>query len=110
MRRRLPSDAAIARTIPINKNLKQDYQIQPYENLTEILEKANSFRVTDCICRKERIIAGNPCDHSLEVCLGFSKEERAYDYFSRGGRIISKDEAFKLIAQTEEEGLIHNVF
>ena len=29
---------AIARTIPINTNLKQDYQIQPYENLTEMLE------------------------------------------------------------------------
>jgi electron transport complex protein RnfB len=101
---------AIARTIPINTNLKQDFQIQPYENLTEMLENANSFRVTDCICRKERIIAGNSCDHSLEVCLGFSKEEGAYDYFSRGGRIISKGEAFKVIAQAEEEGLIHNVF
>jgi NAD-dependent dihydropyrimidine dehydrogenase PreA subunit len=103
-------EPAIARTIPINTNLKPDFQIQPYENLTEMLENANSFRVIDCICRKERAITGNPCDHSLKVCLSFSKEEGAYDYFSRGGRIISKDQAFKVIAQTEEEGLIHNVF
>ena len=103
-------EPAIARTIPINTNLKQDFQIQPYENIAEMLENANSFRVNDCICRKERVIAGNPCDHSLEVCLSFSEEEGAYDYFSRSGRIISKDEAFKVIAQAEEEGLIHNVF
>ncbi len=101
---------AIARTIPINTNLKQDYKIQPYENLPRMLERANSFRVMDCICRKERKIAGHHCDHSLEVCLGFSGEEGAYDYFSRSGRIISKEEAFKVIAQAEEEGLIHNVF
>ncbi len=101
---------AIARTIPINTNLKQDYQVQPYENLSGMLDQANSFRVMDCICRKERSISGNPCDHSLEVCLGFSKEEGAYDYFSRSGRIISKKEAFKIVAQAEEEGLIHNVF
>ena len=103
-------EPAIGRTIPINTNLKQDTQIRPYEDLTKMLETAKSFRVIDCICRKERAIAGEPCDHSIEVCLSFSKEEGAYDYFSRGGRIISKDEAFKLIAQTEEEGLIHNVF
>lgn len=101
---------AIGRTIPINTNLKQDTQIQPYENLTKMLETAKSFKVIDCICRKERAIAGEPCDHSLEVCLSFSKEEGAYDYFTRGGRIISKEEAFSLIAMTEEEGLIHNVF
>ena len=101
---------AIARTIPINANLKQDYQIQPYENLTEMLENANSFRVMDCICRKERMIADKSCNHTLEVCLGFSKEEGAYDYFCRSGRIISKAEAFKVIEQSEKEGLIHNVF
>jgi len=103
-------EPALARTIPINKNLKQDYQIQPYENLTEMLEEAKSFRVLDCICRKEQSIMGKPCEHTLEVCLSFSKEEGAYDYFSRGGRIISKQEAFKIIDQTENEGLIHNVF
>jgi len=30
-------EPAIARTIPINTNLKQDSQIQPYENLAEML-------------------------------------------------------------------------
>lgn len=64
----------------------------------------------DCICPKEKEIAGDPCDYSMEVCLGFSKEEGAYDYFSRGGRIILKEEALKLISKTEAEGLIHNVF
>ena len=101
---------AIARTIPINANLKQDYKIQPYENLTRMLEKANSFRVMECICRKERSISGHDCDHALERCLSFSGEEGAYDYFSRSGRIISKEEAFNIIAQAEKEGLIHNVF
>ena len=101
---------AVARTIPINMNLKKDYQIQPYENLAGMLENAKSFRVMDCVCRKEKEILGEPCEHSLEVCLSFSKEDGAYDYFSRGGRIISKDEAFNVIAKAEEEGLIHNVF
>lgn len=101
---------AIARTIPVKMNIKQDCHVQPYEDLVLMLENARSFMVLDCICRKERRLSGNPCGHSLEVCLNFSKEEDAYNYFARGGRIISKDEAFKIIAQAEDEGLIHNVF
>jgi electron transport complex protein RnfB len=101
---------ALARTVPININIETKSQIQRYEDIRLLIENAKSFQVMECICRQERAIAGEPCNHMLEACLTFSTEEGAYDYFSRGGRIISKDEALKVFEDTEKDGLVHSVF
>ena len=39
-----------------------------------------------------------------------SEEENAFDYFNLAGTIISRDEAFKLLNQVEEDGLVHTTF
>jgi Fe-S-cluster-containing hydrogenase component 2 len=101
---------AVARTVPINTKIEAETQIQPYEDVRNMIERSKSFRVIECICRKERALEGHACDHTLENCLNFSTEENAYDYFSIGGRIISKEEALKVLEKAGEEGLVHNAF
>lgn len=98
---------AFTRVIPINARISADLQVQRYEDIYRMMEGAKSFRLQECICRKERALAGHGCKHSLEVCLSFSREEGAYDEFLLAGRIISKEEAFKVIKNAEEEGLVH---
>jgi Na+-translocating ferredoxin:NAD+ oxidoreductase subunit B len=98
----------ILRTVPINAQIEDSAKIEPYENVRKIIEKAKSFKVLDCTCRKERAIEGHACDHTLENCLGFSMEENAYDYFLLGGRIITKEEALKVLDEAAAEGLVHN--
>ncbi len=98
---------AYFRVIPVNVKIETKLQIHLYEDLHRMIDQAKSFRVRECICRKQRTLQGNACKHTTETCLSFSQEEGAYDYFSSGGRVISKEEAFKVLSESEKEGLVH---
>ena len=99
----------VLRTVPVNAQIEAGTRVQRYEDVRQIVEKAKSFLVQDCQCRKERKILGHGCDHTIENCLQFSMHENAYDYFRLNGRIISKEETLRILEQVEEEGLVHNV-
>jgi ferredoxin len=62
--------------------------------------------VRDCICRVQKDLIGEGCHHPKEVCLTFSPHENAYDN-TPATRPISKTEAFEILAQAREAGLIH---
>ena len=97
---------SLARVIPVNAQISGQHQVYPYEDLRQIMDKAKSFQLMDCICRKEQAIQGRPCTHTLENCLAFSEHEGAFDKYTRG-RLISRDEAVAVLAESEEEGLVH---
>lgn len=97
---------SLMRVIPLNIQIDAEHQVHPYEDLRKIMEKAKSFQVVECICRKEQALQGNPCKHSVEVCLGFSNHEGAFDAYPRGRR-ISREEALEVLAKADEEGLVH---
>jgi electron transport complex protein RnfB len=97
---------AVARVVPVSKEVKQDLHVHRYEDIRLMIEEAKSFQLMECICRKERALEGRRCNHALERCLGMSNEENAFDRFPRG-RIISKEEALQVLAAAEEEGLVH---
>jgi len=100
----------LTRVVPINTGIKADLQVLQHEDVRQIIEKAKSFRVQDCICRREQALLGNRCEYTLKNCLQYSMEEGAYDYFKLDGDIISKEEALILIDETEKEGLVHNTY
>ena len=100
----------LTRVIPVNTGIKADLQILQYEDVRQIIEKAKSLRVQDCICRREKGLLGNRCEHTLKNCLQYSMEEGAYDYFNLDGDVITKEEALKIIDETEKEGLVHNTY
>jgi len=100
----------LTRVIPVNQNLKTDLDILGHEDVRQIINRAKSFRVQDCICRREQGLLGQRCDHSLHTCLQYSMEEGAYDEFNLDGDIISREEALRLIDATEKEGLVHNTY
>ena len=98
---------AIARVVPVQKSLPSRAQVLRWENVAELISRARSFRVMECICRKEQAALGRPCSHPLETCLAFSPEENAYDEFPSWGRSITREEALAILAQAEQEGLVH---
>jgi len=100
-------EPALTRVIPINAKIDAQLQVHLYEDLHRIIDQSKSFKVQDCICRKERALQGHACKHKLESCLSISPEEGAFDYFHLAGRIISKEEAFKVLSDAEKEGLVH---
>ena len=97
---------AAARVVPISRDVGADLLVHRHEDIRRMLEEAKSFRVMDCICRKEQELEGHPCKYPVEVCLSFSNEEEAFEKDPRG-RVVSREEAFAVLDKAEEEGLVH---
>jgi electron transport complex protein RnfB len=97
---------AAARVVPISKDVGADLLVHRHDDVRGMIEEAKSFKVLDCICRKEQALEGHPCKHTVEVCLAFSNEEEAFEKDPLG-RVISQAEAFAVLDKAEEEGLVH---
>jgi len=94
------------RVIPVEREIQDSTEIQPYEKVSEIIETSTRFAVADCICRKEAQMLGKGCDKPLESCMTFGLAA-AY-YIDNGlGREISKQDARDILLKTEESGLVH---
>jgi NAD-dependent dihydropyrimidine dehydrogenase PreA subunit/predicted RNA-binding protein YlqC (UPF0109 family) len=101
------TEPGLARVVPVQQTIDGRTTVLAFEDTRKMIEGARSFRVMDCICRKEKALVGEPCSHTLEACLTFSNNENAYDDSHLGGRIITKEEALAVLDAAEEEGLVH---
>jgi ferredoxin len=98
---------ALHRVIPVEKVIPVKIDIHPYERASEMIESAQAWGVRECICRKQQQLLGKPCTHQLETCIVFSKTKNAFDR-STVDRAITKEEALKILQETEEAGLVHS--
>jgi electron transport complex protein RnfB len=96
-------EPALHRVIPAQKAVKSEL-ILPYDDVKAILLKAKTFRLNDCICRKQTSLIGRKCDFPLRTCLGFSSIEG-----SPSENAITKEEALTFLDKAEEMGLVHTV-
>jgi electron transport complex protein RnfB len=95
------------RVIPVERAIPFEPEIFPYQRASDLLEGAKSWGVRDCICRVQQRLVGKGCDHPVEVCLVFAPVERAFEH-SDVTRAISKEEALRILRETEEAGLVHS--
>ncbi len=100
----LPS---IHRVLPVQESIANDLEIFPYESAHHLLEAANSWGVRDCICRVQKNLIDEGCDHPVENCLIFTRHENAF-INNPTTRPISKEEAFKILGEAHEAGLVHS--
>jgi len=63
--------------------------------------------VNDCICKKKQGLLGNPCTKPLEVCLAMDPKPGRFESNTWGGKILTKEEAYKVLRDAEEVGLVH---
>jgi Fe-S-cluster-containing hydrogenase component 2 len=104
------SAPALVRVVPVNRRIDARAEVMPYDDLRQILERCNSFRVAECICRKEMGLLGKPCSHTMETCMSFARDEDAYEGMPEWGRQVTREEALALLDRSEEEGLVHNTY
>jgi ferredoxin len=97
---------AIHRVIPVEEAIPFDLEIFPYERASEMLESAKAWGVRDCICRVQQRLIGHGCDHPVESCLVFAPVEGAFDG-NETTRALTKEEALRILHETEEAGLVH---
>lgn len=98
--------------ILINKEISiPEEKVLPTQKVEEIIKKFEDIAVGHCFCRHHKDILGNPCKTTniRENCFTFGKSAR---YTSEHGfaRMISKDEALKILKESEKAGLVHKAF
>jgi len=103
----LDTAPAIHRVVPVQEAIPVDLEVFPYQRAAAIVEEARSWGVRDCICRVQRRLIGEGCDHPVEACLVMAPVENV---FAEGGitRPIDKEEALELLRQAAEAGLVHS--
>ncbi len=98
----------VHRVIPIQKGFHQDIEIRPYENILEIIENAQSWGVVDCICRTQKALIGEPCEHPLDVCMILSEYTDAFS-LNDTIRQLTKEGAYQTLQRAAQAGLVHSV-
>lgn len=98
--------------IIINKELETAIdRIVPSQRVEELIQKFDEIALGHCFCRHYKDLEGTPCKQTdeRETCFTFGKSAR---FTSEQGfsRIISKDEALKVLKRAEEAGLVHKAY
>lgn len=92
------------RAIPTLQAVKSMTNVEDFQNVASIVEKAEKIAICKCPCR----LVERNCDSPMETCIQFGKG--AEYVLERGtGRALTKEEALKLVAEFEEQGLVHFV-
>ncbi len=94
------------RVIHLNELISKIAVIHSYAEVMDLIDKTEDIAVGTCMCRLRGEIVGRPCDKPRELCMMFGPEAKAAT--ARGiMRMISKDEARKVIDRAEEADLVH---
>jgi ferredoxin len=83
-------------------------EVRPFESAAEIVDAMNSWGVMDCICRKQKALIGQGCEHPVDVCMIFHPKPNAFD----GNpviRALTHDEAMGTLHRAAQAGLVHSV-
>ncbi|NLC66293.1 MAG: FAD-dependent oxidoreductase [Clostridium sp.] len=104
-----PMGKGLMRVIPIEEAIEGESRRASYEEISTYLNENDLFSVTNCSCREAREIMGEGCGHlSKDMCIqiGFGAEY----YIKTGrGRQITREEAFEIVKQAEDDGMIHQI-
>lgn len=103
----MTAEPSVHRVIPIEKTIPINIDVMPYEKASTYLDEANAWGVLPCICRVQKKLIGEGCDHPVENCIVFSTKVGAFDR-TNDIRTLTKDEALKILAESAEAGLVHS--
>jgi len=96
------------RVVPVNQTVRNDMAVEPYESATTIIENANAWGVVDCICRVQKKLIGDPCEHPIDVCMIFNERPGVFDG-SDVVKALTKDEAYATLKRAADAGLVHSI-
>jgi NADPH-dependent glutamate synthase beta subunit-like oxidoreductase/NAD-dependent dihydropyrimidine dehydrogenase PreA subunit len=105
----MPIGAGPMRVLPIERSIDGESRKASYEELSQHLNEASVFSVSDCSCRTSRESMGEGCGHlKEEMCIQLDHAAEYYIKTGRG-RAITREEAFDIIRRAEDNGLMHSI-
>jgi Na+-translocating ferredoxin:NAD+ oxidoreductase subunit B len=94
--------------VPIEKQIPVKQEALTYQQASGLIERAESFRVNECMCKKKERLLDNPCSKPTEVCLAMDSVPGALEKYTWwGGKVITREEAYEVLRKAEEAGLVH---
>jgi NAD-dependent dihydropyrimidine dehydrogenase PreA subunit len=94
-----------SKVVPVHQSIDARQWVLPTEQMTDILQQANSIALKACLCRSQY----QRCEHPLDVCLVLNAA--ADELVEKGmARYISLEQATAVIQDANERGLIHLSF
>jgi len=96
------------RVVPVNESIKVDMEVRPFESASDLVNGAQAWGVLDCICRKQKALIGEGCDHPVDVCMTIANVPNAFDQhpFIHSQ---TRDEALSTLKRAADAGLVHSV-
>jgi len=104
----LSTSPAVHRVVPVNETVRVDMEVRPYESAAEIVHAAQAWGVVDCICRVQKALIGDPCQHPVDVCMVLNSRPGAFDN-STVVHAQTQDEALATLQRAAQAGLVHSV-
>ena len=96
-------DGYVARTIPIQVDVRAKQTVVSEPEAEAILERAETIALGPCGCRRD---AGN-CDAPIDVCLAIDVDAHDLTGEFAGFRIVSRAEAEDALRASRAAGLVH---
>ncbi len=95
-----------ARVVAVEEEISAGMTVQPYDRVSGYIDSAEYIAVSQCYCRHHGELLGRACDKPKEVCMTFGPGAK-FNVDRGFGRMISKEEARRILDLAEEAGLVH---
>lgn len=96
------------RVVPVNETIRNTMEVRPFESAAEIVHAMQSWGVQDCICRKQKALIGQACEHPVDVCMVMAPRQDAFDGHP-SIRGLTQEEALATLQRAAQAGLVHSV-
>ena len=96
------------RIIPVGESIRSTMEVRPFETAADLVNAAQAWAVQDCICRKQKALIGDPCEHPVDTCMVLSSRPGAFDG-SPTLHALTHDEALATLHRAADAGLVHSV-
>jgi ferredoxin/SOS-response transcriptional repressor LexA len=98
--------------ISVNEEVEvPEESIVPIQKIEDLVNKFDDIAVGHCFCRQHKDLLGEPCKVTdlRENCFTFGKSAR-FCVDQGFQKMVSKEEALRLLKASEEAGLVHKAF
>jgi len=102
----------VDRVVPVEQEVEaREEIIMPMEDVFKIVDKNEDIAVALCYCRHEKDLLDEPCKLNAPRtnCLLFGKTAQ-FCIEKEFAKVITKDDAKKLLSEAEDAGLVHKAF
>lgn len=99
---------AVHRVIPVQESIKVGIEVRSYESAVEIIDQAQAWGVLDCICRTQKVLIGQACEHPIDVCMALAPLPGMFDH-SPVIHPLTREQAHATLHRAASAGLVHSV-